>query len=89
VSKVTLDMGRISVLAALVFFVGAIWFAIKESREWDVYAAEHHCREVSRVWRGVLPQLMPSPAGNGQMTLQMVDQGDEVTYHCDNGVIKR
>jgi hypothetical protein len=82
-------LGHVSVLAALAFFAWAIWFGVKEGREWDAYVAEHNCREVSRVWRGGQMQLMPSADGKGGMTLQWVDQGDEITYRCDNGVIKR
>jgi hypothetical protein len=78
----------LSILAMPVIFGGLIWMAFESERQWQSYAAEHHCREVSRVWRGLQLQMMP--AGNGQMIPQMVDQGDEVTYNCDNGeVLKR
>lgn len=76
-------------MASLAIFVWLVLLAVENGREWDAYVAQHNCREVARVWRGGQMQLMPNPAGNGQMTLQWVDQGYAITYHCDNGEITR
>lgn len=61
--------------------------AIHGEAAWRTYAKQHRCAEVSRAWRGGYMQTVST--GNGGTMSYWVDQGDAVTYKCDNGYVTR
>lgn len=73
----------IGLIAALAFAL--VWLAIRSEREWQRYAAAHHCQRIGTK-EGYWYPMTQFDGRNTYTTMQY--SGDIGIYRCDGGKIR-
>lgn len=77
-----IGVGLFTLLIGL--FALAFYFALQESREWNKFSGEHHCRVVAKIKGSVIPTTGFDSKGNA--TFGTAYTGDKLGFLCDDGV---
>jgi hypothetical protein len=72
------------ILVGLLIVAGGIVWGIHDAREWEKFAAEHHCRVVERTRGESYTGVGLSP--NGGTTIVSGSTAPKTAYLCDDGV---